>query len=195
VGASQTNNYVATGSTTSNNLISDSRSLSFTGLDSSGDTQTYAGTALAQSDYGRLRIKATGNVTNAYYNAENPPYTDASGNTIDPNGSPAEVSSISFALFNDTLQFGGTLQSGYKVRYIFHVDGITSGTNAFTSLRVNVDEKPTDEFTYGGLGFVSTNRATHDFDVNSVAPQNINVRKEECAYSSNFGESLVRYPR
>jgi hypothetical protein len=184
VNAATPSGFVPTGTSTGNGVLTDSNNFSFTGLDGSGNTQTmtYDGTAMAQSNYGRLKAKATGSVTNAYYNSENSPYTDQYGFVIDPDGSPFGLISFGKAYFNDTLQFGGNLQSGYKARYIFHVDGTTTDTSdlpstyrGFTTLQVKADNNPEQVFSYGDLGFISTDWVTNNFDVNGITPQNINV--------------------
>jgi hypothetical protein len=184
VNAATQQGFVPTGSSSGSGVLTDSNSFSFTGLDSSNNTQTmtYNGAAMAQSNYGRLKAKAVGAVTNAYYNADNSPYTDGIGFVIDPDGSPFQLISFGKASFNDTLQFGGNLQSGYKARYIFHVDGTISDTSdlpgtyrGFTTLQVKVDNNPQQVFSYGDSGFISTDWVTNDFAVNGVTPQNINV--------------------
>jgi hypothetical protein len=183
VNAATPSGFVPTGTSTGNGVLTDSNSFEFTGLDGSGNiqTMTYDGTAMAQSNYGRLKAKATGSVTNAYYNSENSSYTDQYGFVIDPNGSPFGLISFGKAIFNDTLQFGGNLQSGYKAHYIFHVDGTISDTSdlvssrGFTTLQVKADNNPEQVFSYRDLGFVSTDWVTNNFAVNGTTPQNINI--------------------
>ncbi len=109
---------------------------SFTGMDGMGNTQTmtFTGSTVSQSDYGRLHVLTTGTLANSYYNVNNQPYANANGNIINTAGSPTSLTTLGFAVFNDTLQYGGALQSGYKARYIFHVDGTNSGTGTLADL-------------------------------------------------------------
>jgi len=150
----------------------------FTGLDGAGNTQTetFTGTTIAQSDYGRLHSYTSASLLNSYYNASNPAYANPDGSVGNPAGSPSTFTALGFASFDDTLQYGGALQAGYKARYIFHIDGTNSGMGAAADLAVDVDGKPGDAFFDFDPGFLSTNWATKDFDINGITPQTIHVQ-------------------
>ena len=72
--------------------------------------------------------------------------------------------------------YGGSLQAGYKARYIFHVDGTNSGTGALADLGLNVDSNPGDSFFAGDTGPFAADWVTQDYAVNGVTPQHINVQ-------------------
>ncbi|MCW3051653.1 MAG: hypothetical protein JWN14_823 [Chthonomonadales bacterium] len=161
-----------------NSTVTASATQTFTGLDRAGDTQTmtFSGTTISRSDYGSLHVYTTGSLLNSYYNASNAPYADHNGNFINPAGSPTSLTALGFATFGDTLQYGGTLQAGYKARYIFHIDGTNSGTGAAADLAVDIDGAPGDSFFDFDPGHISTNWATKDFDINGITPQTIHVQ-------------------
>jgi len=150
----------------------------FTGLDGNNVIQsmTFDGLTQTSADYGSLHSYTTATATNTYYNAANSPYADHDGNLNDPNGSPQSLTCLGFAFFNDTLQFGGNIQAGYKARYIFHIDGTNSGTGGAADLSVNVDSNPGDAFFDFDPGFIDTTWATHDFDIDGATPQQISVQ-------------------
>lgn len=102
--------------------------LTFNGLDSHGNAQTmdFAGTASAAAEFGRLHASASGTITNPYYNASNPRYVDSVG--VHDEGSPDAVHSGGVARFSDTLTFGGLNGTGYRVRYVFHIDGFSTAS-------------------------------------------------------------------
>lgn len=161
-----------------NTPITAAATQSFTGLDGMGNSQTmtFSGNVASRSDYGGLHLFASGSLNNSYYNASNPAYADMYGNYVkDPNGSPTTLISLGLAYFTDTLQYGGDLKSGYKARYIFHIDGTNSGTGVGASLGVTVDNNPSQAFTAFNDGSISTDWVTADFDVNGIVPQSINV--------------------
>lgn len=153
-------------------------SQNFTGLDGAGNTQTmsFTGTTIARADYGGLHSYTSASILNSYYNASNPAYTDHNGNTINTSGSPSSLIALGFASFDDTLQFGGELQAGYKARYIFHVDGTNSGTGAFAGIAVDIDGAPGDSFFATNVGSYDELWSTKDFDINGITPQTIHVQ-------------------
>lgn len=162
-----------------NDPVSAAATHTFTGLDGAGNQQamTFSSSATAQSDFGRLHVYTTGTVSNTYYNADNPLFSNANGDLNDPNGSPGGLVSLGFATFDDTLQFGGTaLQSGYKARYIFHVDGTNTGTGTLADLDVHVDGNPDNTFFAGDTGFFAADWVTDNFAINGVTPQNLHVQ-------------------
>jgi hypothetical protein len=162
---------------TDNSAVTATATQSFTGMDGNGmmQTENFTGTTITRSDYGSLHSYTTGSLTNSYYNAANPDYSDHNGNIINPAGSPASFSMLGFSVFNDTLQFGGALQAGYEARYIFHIDGTNSGTGAAADLAVNVGAD-SDAFFDFNSGPLDTTWATKGFAVNGVTPQQINIQ-------------------
>ena len=99
----------------------------FTGMDSKGVTQTMtlSGTTFGAAEYGSLHASASAMLANPYYNANNPEYWD--GTTRNPNGSPDAVEVQGSSGFRDTFTYTGFQGTGYKVRYLFHIDGSTGG--------------------------------------------------------------------
>ncbi len=150
----------------------------FTGLDGAGVTQTmeFSGTTVAQSDYGRLHCYTTGTVLNSYYNQNNPDFSNHNGQIVDPNGSPASLVSLGFATFTDTLQYGGQLQNGYRVRYIFHVSGTNTGTGALADLAFTIDNLPGEAFFAGDVRHYSEDWVTQDYIVDGVSAQHVHVQ-------------------
>jgi hypothetical protein len=161
-----------------NSTVSASATHSFTGLDRAGQTRTmtYTGNTVATADYGSLHSYTSGSLTNSYYNATNPSYSDTNGNVINPSGSPAGLVALGFATFNDTLQYGGALQSGYKAKYIFHVDGTNSGTAALADLDVTVGSNPSETFFAGDVGPFAADWVTQEYAINGVTPQQIHIQ-------------------
>ena len=152
-------------------------SQSFTGLDSGGSTQTmgFQGTTVTQATYGRLHSYTTGSLTNSYYNAANSSYVQPDG-SINPAGSPDSFASLGFAIFDDTLQFGGTLQAGYSARYIFHVEGTNSGVGYLADMAFQIDSNPAESFFSSTPGYSSEIWATQSYLVNGVTPQQVHVQ-------------------
>jgi hypothetical protein len=126
--------------------------INFTGLDGSGNQQTMNLNALAsaQSNYGRLRTRSGGTLTNTYFHPNNPPFYD--GQKINFEGSPDQFGVLAFAGFIDNLLFGGTAQPGYKARYIFFVSGFTSGSHIFPYLRCVIAGNPAEFFSVNVSG-------------------------------------------
>ena len=153
---------------------------SYTGMDGSGNTRTmtFSGTASASAQYGQLHAAASATVANTYYNPANPAYLYVDHNTgmqaINPAGSPTGFQSNGLAMFTDTLQYGGALQAGYQARYIFHLDGAVSGTNAAPYLNVTIAGQ-TQSFTTTQTGNLSLDWATMDVPVTGQTAQQIAV--------------------
>lgn len=175
ISESNGNNYVQQVNSSTGASTTETYGTSFTGLDSSGDTQTmsFSGTSTGSAEYGNLHCYSTLSATNTYYNAANNPYATASG--ADTTGSPQNLFSLTFASFNDTLQYGGALQAGYKASYVFAVDGTNSGTGALADLGVTIDGNPTESFFEGNLGPNTDIWATQQYAINGITPQQINV--------------------
>ena len=150
----------------------------FTGLDMSRTQQTmgFSAQTITSAQYGQLHSYTTGSVTNSYYNPVNPDVTDYNGSTIFPGGSPKVLDSLGFAIFTDTLQFGGSLQAGYQARYVFHIDGTNSGPYASADLGVDVTGQGGDAWFNFKNGYYSNTWATKSFAINGVTPQDIRVQ-------------------
>ena len=160
--------------------------LSYTGLDSKNHTQTmtFSGNAHSNAGYGNLHSYATASLTNPYYNSANANYIDNNGDIANSNGSPTNVTSLSTAIFEDTLQYGGVLQSGYKARFIYHIHGFNTGSignefGVFDVLGVGVDGTqldiigindpfPSPEFAFDW--------ATKAINLNGTTPQTLRVQ-------------------
>ena len=106
-------------------------SASFTGLNSSGisQTMTISGTAYSSAEYGFIHVYGDGTVTNPYFNARNPVFVDESG-TVNPNGSPDTLAVHGNAGWSDKFTFTGLSGIGYKVNYFFRLEGSVSGDSA-----------------------------------------------------------------
>lgn len=150
---------------------------SFTGLNGAGSSQTmtFQGTTITQATYGGLHSYTTGSLTNSYYNATNPSYVQPDG-SINTAGSPDSLASLGFAIFDDTLQFGGSLQSGYRARYIFHVEGTNSGIGYLADMAFQIDSNPAESFFSYSPGYSSEIWATQSYLVNGITPQNVHVQ-------------------
>jgi hypothetical protein len=87
---------------------------SFTGMNSTGGTQTMDVTASASAEAaaGVLKSSSSLTITNPYYNAANPIYLDPSF-TVNPNGSPDIIEVDTQAKFDDSLlvDAAGTLST------------------------------------------------------------------------------------
>jgi hypothetical protein len=99
---------------------------SFTGLDSSNNTQTMTihGSAWSNSSYGKIHIESEGWVENPYFNSSNSPYFDG---TLDENGSPDLLAINGNAGWTDEFTYTGLQGTGYKVNFYFKLDGTVSG--------------------------------------------------------------------
>ncbi len=175
---------VLDGNFNSGSLVSGTHS--FTGKNLAGATQTmtFQGSATSSSAYGRLHGYSSASLTNSYYNANNLLYCDGNGGVANANGSPDDVAATTASSFTDTLQFGGALQSGYKARYIFHVDGTNSGFHRDQNLGgplmvlgVNI-AGVNSVWGYGGDGAFATNWATTDVAINGQTPQAISAEMD-----------------
>ncbi len=152
-------------------------SQSFTGLDRNGDTQTmaFSATCTNSAQFGRLHSYTSGHLVNSYYNAANASYANGGGGIDDPSGSPDALASLGFSDFDDTLQFGGALQNGYKARYIFHIDGTNTGIGGLADLSVDIAGQ-NFAFFAGDLGYSAQDFATDDVEIDGQTPQQIHVQ-------------------
>ena len=162
--------------------ISTSGSFSFTGKDRVGAARTmvFSGSAASSAQYGRLRGRSTARLANSYYNAANPAYVDGFGGVANANGSPDDLAATTSSFFDDTLQFGGALQSGYFARYVFHVDGTNAGPRSLAVLGVTI-AGVNKTFGDGDNGFFSADWATDDIPINGTTPQTIHVQFDTLA--------------
>jgi hypothetical protein len=174
--------------TSDDSPVSASFSSSFTGMDGEGNTQTmlFNGETTSQSDYGNLHVYTTASLANSYYNSANPLYYDQSTNTLNPEGSPDSLSSLGFAGFTDTLQFGGDLVNGYQAIYIFHIDGTNTGDGALADLAVNVPGQDSQSFFDGTPGYSANDWTTTPFTVDGTDAQSINVQFSDQAVLNTF---------
>lgn len=171
-------------------------SQSFTGMSGSGAsrTLTFSGTCLNSSEYGRLHAYASGQLANSYYNAQNAVYADGKGGIVDSKGSPDAFASLGFSDFDDTLQFGGILASGYKARYVFHVDGTNSGDLGaadLADLSVQIGGDAPEAFFSTSSGRFETDWATIDHPINGQTPQHIFVQFSNQVVFNTFDGSLA----
>ena len=147
VGAGQDYSFLGTGvSNATGAAASYTDTQSWTGKDSHGNTQTMTltGTAFGSAEFGRLHASASATLFNPYYNASNPVFFDGFG-AIDPNGSPAAVEVEGRSGYKDTFTYTGFEGTGYKVRYIFHIDGLSDGDfNNFALVNFRAGGDPTD---------------------------------------------------
>jgi hypothetical protein len=163
-----------------NNLgeeITTSGSTTFTGLDRNGDEQTmnYSGHATASAEFGLLRTRAFGSVTNTYYNSDNPPLVDEY-DTINPDGSPQSLQVAAVATFTDSLQFGGSLQPGYQARYFLRITGELSDPSAFHTVGITIAGNSERYFSPDDhVGYLLDFYNTQSYFVNGVTPQEVTL--------------------
>ena len=176
---------------------------SLTGLDGNGNTQTMTitGQASDQVSYGQLHSSASLSIINPYYNPSNPVFFD--GNDINPAGSPDAVFVTGLSYVHDFLQYGGNLQAGYVARYLFHLDGVNTGTESGTSLVAQIDNN--NEFYSNSSTVVSADWATKDYAINGTTPQDVVIelrssgafvfqnqqQGQDVSGSTNFGATLT----
>lgn len=154
-----------------------SKSMSFTGMDGNGNTQTmdWSGTTTTSAEFGRLHSYTAGTLNNSYYNVGNAAYQNPD-DSVNPAGSPTTMCSLGFAGFNDTLQFGGVLQAGYRAQYIFHVDGTNSGVGYLADMGVKIANDADESFFAFDPGYNVTNWVTTGHLIDGTNPQNIHVQ-------------------
>ncbi len=117
-------------SSNSGGAVSSQYSASFSGLNSSGNSQTYSvdASAKASAEFGTLKAANTLHVTTPFANtAANSPYVNADY-SVNPAGVPDYLGSDAFAIFKDTL----ALDAGASVtslRLTFHLDGTITDNN------------------------------------------------------------------
>lgn len=109
----------------------DAPGFDFTGMDSNGNTRTmtYSGTSISKAEFRwgatpALRVFVDGRLANSFYNADNPPYFDATvdPSVVDPEGVPDILETYGNASFTEILQWGGTA-TNYLAYYRFHIHG------------------------------------------------------------------------
>jgi len=161
----------------------------FTGLDGNNVTRTttFNGSNQARAEFGRLHLYASGTVFNNYYNAANPKAED--GGVLHPEGSPDGYYSLGFAVFNDILHFGGSLQAGYKARYIFFAEGDNIGEGSVADLGVGIAGNPDESFFAFEPGPVATYWVTQSYNIDGITPQSIHVQ-----FSNQFTANCNDHP-
>ena len=111
--------------------------VSFTGLDRNGTTRTmhFNGNAHAKAQFRlgstpALHTYVTGALTNGFYNPDNPPFFNATGDPDSPildwDGVPDTLDTYANASFTEILQWGGTATS-YLAYYQFRIHGMVTG--------------------------------------------------------------------
>lgn len=150
---------------------------SFTGMDRSGNQQTmrFTGETRSSASFGRLHVYTQATVVNNYFNEDNPVYFNSDTNITNPDGTPDTMNSLGFAGFNDTLQFGGQLEFGYKARYIFHVDGYNIGPGTLADMSVTIAGNNEAFFAFD-QGYNNAIWATQSYEINGITPQEIAVQ-------------------
>lgn len=150
---------------------------SFTGLDRSNAQQTmrFTGETRSSANFGRLHVYSQATVENSFYNDNNPVYWNSDTDVTDPNGVPDTMVSLGFAGFNDTLQFGGQLQAGYRARYVFHVDGFNIGQGTLADMSVTIAGNNEVFFAFN-QGYNNEIWATQSYEINGITPQEIAVQ-------------------
>ncbi|MBA4294082.1 hypothetical protein C0431_14060 [bacterium] len=113
----------------------------FSGIDGNGDSQTmsFAGTALASAQYGILRTYATGNVTNSFYNSNNPWYYNSDTGSVNHNGTPDYLISFGQAQYNDVFTYTN-IGPAVTVNFFYQITGTFSGGAVYHSILVENDE-------------------------------------------------------
>jgi MYXO-CTERM domain-containing protein len=154
-----------------------SASRTWTGLDRNGNTRTmgFSGTTINKGSFYGLHSYSKGQVTNSYYNEENPAFYEE-GVGFHEDGTPTSLVSLGFAGFNDILHFGGHLESGYRARYIFHLGGFANGDGLMADMGVKIADDPWESFFEFGSGAISTIWATTSHEVNGIDPQTVAVQ-------------------
>lgn len=107
----------------------------FNGLDSDGNPQTmvYAGGArafiIAPGERPGLHAEVHGSLQNTFYNADNPPYFDATVNppVIDETGIPDYFEAYAQARKVELLSYGGFGAGQYLASYVYHIHGYIFG--------------------------------------------------------------------
>lgn len=98
-------------------------SRSFTGLNAEGvvETETFAGRAMAQVDYGTLKVGASYSLTNRLANLNNPAFVNADF-SVNPDGVPFGFSANALAQVRDSVTVGANQPLAY-VEFKYHLTG------------------------------------------------------------------------
>lgn len=124
-------------------LIEKEFDTTFSGLDQDGAEAVMglSGTASASVVYGTIRTRASGALTNSFYNSENTPFHNSQTGDTDFNGVPDIFNVQAQAGWTDKLAAGGTANN-YISTWIFDVTGSTTGSWAFSYLQVKIGNNP-----------------------------------------------------
>jgi len=111
----------------------------FSGLNQDGEEAVMGlyGSASASATYGTIRTRASGTLTNSFYNSENTPFHNSQTGETDYDGVPDIFNIQAQAGWTDKLAAGGTANN-YISTWIFDVTGSTSGSWAFSYLQVKI---------------------------------------------------------
>jgi len=111
----------------------------FSGLNQDGEEAVMglSGSASASATYGTIRTRASGTLTNSFYNSENTPFHNSQTGETDYDGVPDIFNIQAQAGWTDKLAAGGTANN-YISTWIFDVTGSTSGSWAFSYLQVKI---------------------------------------------------------
>lgn len=137
--------------------VSDNFSWDWSGNDRNGNWRTmeFSGAAMAQGGYGAMHTYASGSLLNSFYNENNTPFHNSqTGETDWENGVPDVISLEAYAGWTDQLQVGGTANNYYST-WIFNVNGINTGEEAFAFIRIRIGNNPSDSFYYFNPGSVN----------------------------------------
>ncbi len=169
-------------------LVTADTTREWTGLDQDNETRTMklVGSSSAQSDFGRLKSKATATVTNTYYNPDNPYYWD--GTAENPEGSPDSLLVAGSTGFTDLLSFGQGASAGYKARYVFFVHGQKSGDNVYGLLTAKIGNNATEELVLRDNGQIAQYWSTQAYTIDSLLQQNANI-----GFTTRFDLSTFDY--
>jgi hypothetical protein len=110
--------------------ISSQYSSSFTGLNSTGDSQTFSvdAGAKANAQFGQLKVSTKLHLDTPFANPANTPYVN-SDYTFNTSGTPDYFSSEANATFQDTLSLTGAAGIS-RLDLLFHLDGTVPGNIA-----------------------------------------------------------------
>lgn len=150
----------------------------FTGLDSNNNTRimVFSGESRASSTFGTLRVRASGELTNTFYNPDNEPFYQPDSQIFNPDGVPDLLSLTAQARFEDWIQFGGFVTQLY-VSYRFRITGRIEGNVPPPQMFFQVEGHPLEIWTApaGQQGDFVHFWATQRYLVSSLTPKPVRV--------------------
>lgn len=150
----------------------------FTGLDSNNNPQSmvFRGEAQASSGFGFLRVRASGELTNTFYNPDNAPFYQPDAQILNPDGVPDLLSVTAQARFEDWIQFGGFVTQLY-VSYRFRITGSIQGNVPPPQMFFQVEGHPLEIWTAPSAqqGDFVYFWATQRYLVSSLTPKPLRV--------------------